>query len=155
HRLSHGVRERPVDAVLDRRVEDEAYARGARAHPEGHVVAQALRVEIAERALVAEVRVGLVGGSPGRAAIAPAAGGRDAVDQAEALHYAERGALPPAEYRRIEQDDRAEERRALQRGEGREIAAERMPHAEHGRALALDVLDQLLDQVRPAVGDRV
>jgi hypothetical protein len=30
-----------------------------------------------------------------------------------------------------------------------------MPHAEHGRAAALDLLDQLGHQVRPAVGDRV
>src|SRR5262249_19591420 len=43
----------------------------------------------------------------------------------------------------------------LRRREHREITAQRVPDAEHRLAAALDVLDQLIDQVRPVVADRV
>src|SRR5205814_8879465 len=44
---------------------------------------------------------------------------------------------------------------ALQGGERGEMAAERMPHSEHGLAVAPDLLDLFRDQMRPAVGDRM
>src|SRR5262249_21659745 len=153
--LRHRVRESAVDAVLDRGIEGEAHALRARPHAERYVVAQALRIEVAERALVAEVGVGLVRRHPGRAPIARDARRRHAVDQPEALHHPERRALPPPENGRVEQDDRAEQRGARERRERGEVAAQRMPDAEHRLAVPLDALDQLVDQVRPAVGDRM
>src|SRR5712664_1117301 len=100
--LREPVRERPVDAVLDSRIESEPHATRRRHHPQRHVVAQALGIEVLERPLVAKMRVGLVGGGPLGTAAARRAGGRYAVGEAEALHHLEHRPLPAREDRRIQ-----------------------------------------------------
>src|SRR4029077_3534282 len=71
------------------------------------------------------------------------------------LRHPEPRPLPAGEDGRVEQDDRAEQRRALQRRERGEVAAQRVPDTDDGLAVALRVLDQLVDEVRPAVGHRM
>src|SRR5690242_5933536 len=55
------VWKRAVDSILDLRIEGKAHALGAGSHAQRHVVAQALRIEIAKRRFVAEVCVRLLG----------------------------------------------------------------------------------------------
>src|SRR5207249_11028748 len=56
--------------------------------------------------------------------------------------------------RRIDHPDRTQQLRPLQHDKHAEIAAERMPHAEHRYPQALDMLELFRDQMRPAFGHR-
>src|SRR5206468_662133 len=135
------VRRRPVDTRFDLRVEGEPHSVRGGNHAERHVVAQAVRIEVAEDLAPVEMLVGFLGRLPMRAPVARRARGRHSVHEAEALHQAEGPARPRPDHRRIEHHDRTEQLRPLQRGKHGEIAAERMPHAEHRFPVALDMLE--------------
>ena len=81
------------------------------------VVVQTFVGEMPEQRPAAEVRLGLLARGPGAAPIARRAGGRHAVDDAQALGRAEHAAAERADDRRIQQHDGAEQLRAAHRGE--------------------------------------
>src|SRR2546427_33857 len=115
------VRNRPVDTRFDLRVEGEPHSVRGGNHAERHVVAQAVRIEVAEDLAPVEMLVGLLGRLPMRAPVARRARGRHSVHEAEALHQAEGPARPRPDHRRIEHHDRTEQLRPLQRGKHGEI----------------------------------
>jgi hypothetical protein len=154
---AHVVRNGAVDEVLDLRIDEQAKAPRRAGEPVAHVMLEAFVGEVPEELLRLEVRLRLLARGPDTAPLARHAGRGDAVDDAQALHHAERAAPEGADHRRIQEHDGAKQRGAAHRGKKVEIGAERVPDAEHRLAavVALQDVDQLRDEVRPALGRRV
>ena len=76
------------------------------------------------------------------------------VDDPQALRGSQHRAANRPDDGGVHQHDRAEQLGALGRGEEVEIAAERVSYPVH-RGNGLDPLDQLFDQMRPALGRRM
>ncbi len=115
---------------------------------------QALGVETAKQALAGEVVSRLDEIGKGFTAPKRAAGRGDAVDEAEALGSANHHAVCQGQHWRIEHHHAAVQLRAKQGGVIMQHTAERMADAPDRLIAALEVMDQLIDQIRPVVIDR-
>jgi len=152
--LREPVRESSVDAVLDSGIESEPHPPPEKAPSRASRSRAGTRDRSAETPACAKVRVGFVGGGPLGTAAARRAGGRTRSARPKRFTILNTRPLPPPEDSRIQKDDGAKKPRALKGRERGEIARANAPR-EHGSAMALEALDELGDQMRPAVRCRM
>ena len=148
--------DRPVDLVLDGRVDHQAQFPAVVHQPVADVVAQRLGREMPEQGPAMEMAFRFGQARPFGAALPGGRGGRHPVDDPEPLGGPEQPPLDRPDDGRIQQDDRPEEVRPGHGCHESQVPPQGMPHPDHRLGVAaLDVPHDLREEVGPALGGRV